>query len=257
MEIDLGQSSIVEAVEIEFLDAFNYSDVFWLLCRNSMEEDWRMLVDETANTSPSRQYHFEPGVIRFLRLEAFKFAGDQRRLLMRSLRVFETPKDERVCKPPRAPAGQSLTPAQRERLGVHLMRDVARPDAGASCIGSSPFFDAPYDAGAALRRQDEFYAAALEGTVVPHWFEIDLGQTRSVSCMAIEWYDMDNYARDYILSGRAAADQPWQVLVEVMGGEGGTDVRRFTSDPIRYVRLEATSFVGQDRLLIRALQLFT
>jgi hypothetical protein len=75
--------------------------------------------------------------------------------------------------------------------------------------------------------------------------------------MAIEWYDSNNYARDYILSGRTAADQPWRVLVEAVGGEGGTEVRRFTSDFIRYVRLEATSFVGQDRLLIRALQLFT
>jgi len=257
IEIDLGRSRIIEAAELEFLDSCNYSEVFWVLCRNSTEEDWRMLVDETDNTSPLLQCRFEPGAARFLRLEAFKFAGDQHRLLMRSLRVLERPKSERDLELASAPLGEIPTYAQRERLGVHLMRDVARHDAGALLIGSSPFFDAPYDAGAVLRRQGEFYASAIEGTAVPHWLEIDLGQATSVSCMAIDWYDTDHYARDYILSGRSTADQRWKVLVDVKDDEGGTKVRRFTSDPIRYVRLEATRFAGQDRLLIRSLQLFT
>jgi len=161
------------------------------------------------------------------------------------------------------PRGGTIEPGDVEPLpstvfGTRPSNDVADVGLGASIIASSPFHASPNDAGFVLREDDpNGYAAALTGTSLPHWFEVDLGQKRAVRKAAIIWYGPDRYATTYRMLSREDAGEPWELLFQAADNRTVDVHHAFEARWARFVRLEVSAFEGDPRLLIRAFRLAT
>jgi glycosyltransferase involved in cell wall biosynthesis len=237
IEFDLGAERSVEDIAITWFREDVYPTDYRLLWRAGPGQAWRVLVNVHDNALATVS-HKVRSRLRFIRLEASRFRGDPR-LLMRSFRVLPASSDISGY-----PAGVPLT-------------NVATAGHGAVILKSSPFFEAPNDPAAALGGEgDHVYAAALHGTAKPHWFEVDLGTERVLERIELTWYDDRHYARNYRLLGRVSRWQGWVELGIGLGNESRQVVHDLASKRVRQLRLEATEFVGQDRLLLKSLKAF-
>jgi glycosyltransferase involved in cell wall biosynthesis len=133
--------------------------------------------------------------------------------------------------------------------------DFAQAEHGASVLGSSGFFPRPHDADYLLRPATESgYAAGLPD--LAQWIEIDLGQPRAVEAGRIAWLDQTNFGVEFAIEGRLYLDQDWEQLFAASENQLSTVEFRFAARWARYVRLSATRFAGQDRMLIRRFHVF-
>lgn len=133
--------------------------------------------------------------------------------------------------------------------------DLASFEAGASLAGSSPFNPYPNDAALLLREpRPGGYAAALDGTALPHWVAIDLGQPKDVGSVQIEWFDAANRPSRYRLLARTSATSTWVEILSVTEAGDYAATHRLPNLSFRFLRLEAFGFVGQQRMLIRLLR---
>jgi glycosyltransferase involved in cell wall biosynthesis len=131
--------------------------------------------------------------------------------------------------------------------------DVVLFERGAAIVGSSSFCGFPHDAAYLLRQPKlNGYAAAQEGAEVPHWIEIDLGATRAIGALEIDWYDTHNHPMCYRVLARTITDAVWRELVQVVDATTHAALHRFAPVSFRYLRLEASAFFGQQRMLIRS-----
>ncbi|ODM84486.1 glycosyltransferase family protein [Bradyrhizobium elkanii] len=124
---------------------------------------------------------------------------------------------------------------------------------GARLIRSSAFCGFPNDAAYLLRQAKlNGYAAAQEGEETPHWIEVDLGSTCTIGTLEFDWYDAHNYPTHYRVLARTFAGAVWHQLVQATNASTHTAVFRFSPLSCRYLRLEASAFAGQQRMLIRS-----
>lgn len=131
--------------------------------------------------------------------------------------------------------------------------DVVLFEKGATIVGSSSFCGFPHDAAYLLRQAKlNGYAAAQEGTEVPNWIEIDLGAPRAVESLEVDWYDTNNYPTCYRVLAKTIAEAVWHELVCVVDATNHAAIHRFAPVSFRYLRLEASVFAGQQRMLIRS-----
>ncbi|KAB0675917.1 glycosyltransferase family 1 protein [Aureimonas leprariae] len=253
VEIDLGRVEAIEAVEIGFLAA-SVPEEFSVLCRDGVNRPWRILVERSHNSAQRVRERFPAGAARFLRLIAFSFAGVQNRLLLSSFRVFASATAATAATGDRA--GQPTSAEQRQRLGVHLMHDVSTGGSGSRVVASSPFNPDPNGAAAALRRDADGYAAALNESPFPHWLEIDLGRERTIGAIGLRFLNAANFASGFRVSGRREPSEPWHVLIERRDHSGADVLERIDPVAVRFLQLEAFAFAGQQRLLLAALHAY-
>lgn len=249
-EIDFGRPRAIDRIEIGWFSPDLLATDYKILGRLGAGDEWTPLVETAGATAAEARYRLKPVWARFMRLEASAYKGEQQRMLIRSLRVFE------CADPPLKPvasANESHARSQRrERV------DVASLAAGAQVVDSSPFFSPPNDPSAVLNEPGpDIYAAALPDTPKPHWFEIDLGRIRAIDYVEIDWWNSHLLATDYRLLGRLRTRDEWTPLVEVADADAEAVRQRFEPIWVRFVRLEALAFKGeQQRMLVRSLRLF-
>ncbi len=127
---------------------------------------------------------------------------------------------------------------------------------GARIAKSSAFFEAPHDAGSLLRPVVvSNYAAELDGVNTEHFLEIDLGWVRSVCGITLEWLSEENFAEAFTIKGRNR--MRWKTLcAEALNKEVQIDLR-FDVMNLRTIRLDVSKFKGQQRILIKKLQVLS
>ena len=132
---------------------------------------------------------------------------------------------------------------------------VLSAERGASIRSSSGFLPRPHDADYLLRPATESgYAAAQPGR--PQWIEIDLGQPCAVEDGRIEWLDQKHFGIAFVIEVRLYADQDWEQIYAARENQSLLVDFSFAARWVRYVRLSGTRLAGQDRMLIRRLQIF-
>ncbi len=126
---------------------------------------------------------------------------------------------------------------------------------GTTIVGASAFHDFPHHPAYLLREpKPGGYAAALAGTNLPHWIELDFGVSRVVEEVAIDWFDAQNFAKRYSILVKSITKAEWHPLVEVENASSAVARHRFSPISFRYLRLVTSEFVGQPRMLIRSLR---
>ncbi|WP_162260114.1 discoidin domain-containing protein [Bosea sp. Root670] len=249
-EVDFSRPRVIDRVEIGWFSPDLLATDYKILSRLGPGDEWTPLVDITRADAVEVRHGFRPVLARFLRVEASAFKGEQQRMLVRSLRAFER------NGPPVTPV-ENVEKAPAEPEKPELI-DVASVAAGARVIGSSPFFSAPYDPSAVLGEPGpDIYAAALADTPKPHWFEVDLGCVRALEGIIVEWYDSEHVARSWRIAGRAHAEAGWSLLAEATASEARITALDLDPVEVQFLRLEADSFTGQDRLLLRGFKALT
>jgi hypothetical protein len=127
---------------------------------------------------------------------------------------------------------------------------------GASIRDSTPFFQPPHDAERLLRpAEPDEYSAAQVYAPAPQFIDIDLGTEHALEGALFEWLDSVNYAVDYRLYARTAANI-WSLILDVKDSSALASQHVFPRVRARIFRLVATRFSDQQRLLIRRLELY-
>jgi glycosyltransferase involved in cell wall biosynthesis len=150
---------------------------------------------------------------------------------------------------------REASPLPPTLFGARVLLDMADAEAGASVTGSSPFHPRPNDADYLLRHGSaNGYAAVLSGAPLPHWIEFDLGTERAAGEVEISWYREDMYPTRYRVLRRESPDQNWQLIADVHDNSR-VNVRHPIHCRLRFIRLEASSFKGDPRLLVRSFRI--
>lgn len=134
--------------------------------------------------------------------------------------------------------------------------DVLSFECGATVVSSSPFFEYPNDAGHLLRINAVGYAAALARTAPQKdWIEFALGQPVMVDEVLVHWLSEDDRATSYRIMVRPHALASWTTVVEENSAVGSRNNHAFPRTRCAFLRIETDGYVGQQRMLIRKLQL--
>nr|WP_246191502.1 glycosyltransferase [Aureimonas leprariae] len=132
----------------------------------------------------------------------------------------------------------------------------ARAQDGAFIAAATPSHPRPNDMDSILRPfVPGGYAAALDHAPLPHFVEIDLGALRAVNFIKIEWFDDVNRGIDYFIDVRSSDEESWERIADVEAN--GMIEPPYPMQPIwiRHVRLTVTKFGGQQRMLIRRIEI--
>ena len=147
-----------------------------------------------------------------------------------------------------------------KHTGANLKSDsklnVLTCETGAQIISSSPFFEYPNDAAALLRTSGDRYAAALPSKKSRAWIEFSLATPAAVDAAELEWLDSEHRATTYRIMIRASKNAPWTIVVDEVDATVTNARLVFPRMSARFVRLEASDFTGQPRMLIRRFELF-
>jgi hypothetical protein len=239
IEIDLGRVAHTSAIQIEWYSEDNYPKVILVEKSIGAEISWSPIFQDDKSNLAALDVPLEPGtLIRRLRVTVSDFFG-QPRMLIRSLRVFERP--EEII---------SFAPDDG-------MVNVLDFDYGASVVSSSAFFPPPHHPGYLLHTSAVGgYAAALDGTGAPQWIEFDLGGSHEIRTIEITWYSGTELAVDFSVDVRGSSEEGWISFQSVTGNWREASI--LTTAPIvaRRVRISATRFTGQQRMLVRALRVW-
>ena len=240
VEVDLGQSREVWSVEVEWFSDENMAQTFAIEVRVTSDSPWLLLASVSNSTAARWRADADGTAIRYLRLTAWTFFGQQR-LLVRSLRILG-----------RDPATKRDAAKDRSHVRLNLLQERA----GVQVIGSSPLFGTPHDATALLG--DEIvqgrYTAGIEGAALPHWIAFDLGAECLVDAVWMAWLSQDSRCQAFRLLGRVDPARPWQELTSRSQETDSISLVEFPRPTaIRQIRLEASSFHGQQRLLARSI----
>jgi hypothetical protein len=131
----------------------------------------------------------------------------------------------------------------------------ARAQDGAFIVSSTACHPRPNDADSLLRPfVPGNYAAALDFAPLPHFVEIDLGAQRAVGCVRLEWFDDANRGVDYCIDVRDSDDQAWKCVADVEGNGMVEPAYSLSTAWVRHIRLTVSKFAGQQRLLLRRLE---
>lgn len=134
-------------------------------------------------------------------------------------------------------------------------RNVLTSDLGATVIKSSAYFEFPHDASHLLRSRAEGYAAALPGLTSHNWIEFKLGQAAIVDAVAVTWLSQDNRATAYRISVRETPSSSWITVVDVNSAAEVQATHYFERIRCSQMRIETSAYVGQERMLIRKIEL--
>ncbi len=155
----------------------------------------------------------------------------------------------------RAPFRALFARAPHDPKQLMLTNRATRVD-GASIWNSTTFFSPPHDADRLLgETADGDYSAAAVYLPSPQFIDIDLGTDRVLEGAAFAWLDDVNHPLEYQLHVRSAADA-WSQILNVTGNTSAACEHVFRPVQARIVRLTATKFSDQQRLLIRRLALY-
>jgi hypothetical protein len=160
---------------------------------------------------------------------------------------------------PPAPARPGDEDELLERVASSLYdlppENWAQAHHGARIAGDSGFFERPHDADCLLRpARPDVYAAALPDSGRPQWLEIDLGREREVWGLRFQGYSDELRCTAFSFEGRADRAQPWSLLAEESAFGGVDWACRLGGRPLRWIRFTAWEFSGQQRILLRGLQ---
>lgn len=134
-------------------------------------------------------------------------------------------------------------------------RNVLISDLGATVADSSPFFEFPHDAGHLLRPRADGYAAAIQSASQQDWIEFDLGRPALVDEVRVTWLSDDNRATSYRIKIRSSALSSWVTVAEEAEATTVHKKHGFEKMLCTRIRIEANAYVGQQRMLIRKLEL--
>ncbi|MBC2775773.1 glycosyltransferase [Rhizobium sp. AQ_MP] len=133
--------------------------------------------------------------------------------------------------------------------------DVLSFECGATVVASSPFFEFPNDAGHLLRTTSIGYAAALARTTAQKdWIEFALGQPVMIDEVMVHWLSEDDRATSYRIMVRPHALASWITVVEETDAASSRKGHTFPRTRCAFLRIETDGYVGQQRMLIRKLQ---
>jgi hypothetical protein len=130
---------------------------------------------------------------------------------------------------------------------------------GTTVRASSPCHPPPNDAAVLLEGLghnlvEGRYAAALE-VPLPHWVELDLSAPRPIRQVSLHGLDDKNFPVSFALLGKNEWGRPWEVIRRCDANDG-PDVTLSLASPVRYryIRLVVYRTSGQQRLLLRGLE---
>lgn len=133
--------------------------------------------------------------------------------------------------------------------------DVLSFECGATVVASSPFFEFPNDAGHLLRTISVGYAAALARTAPQKdWIEFALGQPVLIDKVMVHWLSEDDRATSYRIMVRPHALASWITVVAENAAASSRNGHTFPRTRCAFLRIETDGYVGQQRMLIRKLQ---
>ena len=128
--------------------------------------------------------------------------------------------------------------------------NCARINNGARVSKSSPFFEHPHDASSLLRPPVRGnYAAGIEGSD-RHFIEFDLGTRRILEQIKIHWLDGTNLAEDFFIKV-STNGIIWKTVFSTDRNSDAEVSILLNHVIVRYLRLEARKFRGQNRILLR------
>jgi hypothetical protein len=126
MEIDLGRMRAIKRASFGWYGSDRFATDYRLLTRVGLREPWETVFHVAGNLAVEAQHSFAPRWARFVRIEVDAFEGDPR-LLMRSFRLIECTKNDRVRPMPINAGWTESTAAQEDSAPASAVQNtVAR-----------------------------------------------------------------------------------------------------------------------------------